>query len=106
MAAPPFLKSARLRSGLHQLPDAPAVHLPELRCFLVFPERREKRSSGVRFKTRGKKPLIDGFPGAEVNGHLVNFSALFVKLKPTLPFPLVVVFDLECYNGRHSRPAV
>jgi len=37
--------------------------MPELRRFLVFSKRREKRSRGIRSKTGSKKPLVDGFPG-------------------------------------------
>src|SRR5271165_3208502 len=106
MAADPFLESACPGSGLHQPPNAPAVHVPELKRFLVFSERREKRSRGVRANVGGCKPLVDGFPGLRVHRHLMSLPALFRKPQPALPFPLVVIFDLECHDGRNSRPAV
>jgi hypothetical protein len=101
-----FVESAGVGSSLHELLNARPVHMPELRRFLAFSKRREKRSRGIRSKTGGEKPLVDGFPGLRVNGHVVDFAAFFAKAQPTLPFPLVVAFDLECYNGRHSRPSV
>jgi hypothetical protein len=84
-----FVESAGVGSSLHELPNARPVHMAELRRFLAFSKRREKRSRGIRSKTGGEKPLVDGFPGLRVNGHVVDFAAFFAKAKPTLPFPLV-----------------
>ena len=42
-----FLESACVGSGLHELPNARAVQMPEHGRFLVFPKRREKRSKGI-----------------------------------------------------------
>jgi len=39
MTADPFLKSARPGSGLHQPPDARAIHVPEFNGLFVFTER-------------------------------------------------------------------
>ena len=56
-----FLKSAGACSGLHELPNARAVHMAQLRYFLVFSKRWEKGSRRIRIKIGGKKPLVDGF---------------------------------------------
>src|SRR5258707_6709563 len=103
-----FLESTGACSGLHELPNARAVHMAQLRYFLVFSKRWEKGSRRIRSKIGGKKPLVDGLPGLRVDWHLVNFAALFVKPQPTLPFPLEVIFDIQslvCSRPRRSEAA-
>jgi len=53
MAADTFFESDGPRPGLHQPPNAPAVHVPEFNRFFVFSERREKRGRWVRAKAGG-----------------------------------------------------
>ena len=72
--------------------------MPELQRFLFLPNAG-KVEQWVGSEAGGDKPLIYGFPGLGVNRHLMNFSAFFAKLKPSIPFSFVVMFYLKCYKA-------
>src|ERR1700686_2980722 len=72
VAAHSFLESAGAGSGLHELPNARAVHMPQFRCFLVFSKRWEKGSRRITSKIGIGAPLEGIGPSLRGPGHLMR----------------------------------